>query len=220
MPNYLQVHGLTSQHKEFLQRYAQEKLGTPSRTKAILHLIETAMSNEKSESEKKPKILIDDETRKKAIANRKRQIEEHQQKLTIREREINQAKLENNHQQLAQLYKNRITLKKKRLQLSLPIYDYEFLEELAKNSDSSIQHYLSVILSDYLYHNRKLLGKEIEALKASNYELYKIGVNVNQISKANNAGDMVELPINRLYNAIQTHINKVKLILNSSTDIY
>lgn len=215
MPNYLQVHGLTSQHKEFLQRYAQETLGTPSRTKAILHLIETAMSNEQN-----PKILIDDETRKNALANRKKQIEEHQQKLSIREREINQAKLENNHQQLAEFYKNRITLKKKRLQLSLPIYDYEFLEELAKNSDSSIQHYLSVILSDYLYNSRKLLGKEIEVLKASNYELYKIGANVNQIAKANNAGDMVELPINRLYNAIQKHINEVKLILNASTDIY
>ncbi|OBX76252.1 hypothetical protein A9308_08945 [Moraxella atlantae] len=220
MPNYLQVHGLTSQHKEFLQRYAQEKLGTPSRTKAILHLIETAMSNEKSATEKNSRILIDDETRKNALAKRKKQIEEHQQKLSIRENKINQARLENNHQRLAALHKDRITLKKKRLQLSLPVYDYEFLEKLAKESDSSIQHYLTVIIMEYLYNRKKLLGKEIEALRASNYELYKIGVNVNQIAKANNAGDMVELPINRLYNAIQTHINKVKIILNASTDIY
>lgn len=217
MPNYLQVHGLTSRHREFLQRYAQEKLGSSSQTKAILYLIETAMSNEEKEVSE---LLIDNEAIKNALANRKEQIKRHQQRLISREREINQARLQGNYQRLAALHKDRITLKKKRLQLSLPVYDYEFLEKLAKKSDSSIQHYLTVIIMKYLYNHKKLLGKEIEALRASNYELYKIGVNVNQIAKANNAGDMVDLPINRLYNAIQDHINKVKVILNESTDIY
>lgn len=65
-----------------------------------------------------------------------------------------------------------------------------------------------------------MLGDEIEVLKKSNYELYKIGVNVNQIAKANNAGDMIELPINQLYNQIQKHIKVVQDLLKSSTSIY
>ena len=71
-----------------------------------------------------------------------------------------------------------------------------------------------------MYSQKRLLGSEIEVLKKSNYELYKIGVNINQIAKANNAGDMVELPINQLYNQIQKHIKVVQDLLKSSTDIY
>lgn len=65
-----------------------------------------------------------------------------------------------------------------------------------------------------------MLGNEIELLKKSNYELYKIGVNINQIAKANNVGNMIELPINILYNKIQNHIKIVKDVLKLSNDIY
>lgn len=209
--------GLTPQHKDFLQNYAQEKLGSSSRTKAILYLIEQAMADYKNTNSSSH---INDELRKKAIDQRKKFILNHQEKLKNRETEINQARLANNQNLLKQIYKNRLLVKQKRIQLSLPIYDYEFLEKLALDSDSSIQHYIKVILYDYLYSDRKLLGIEIEALKKSNYELYKIGVNVNQIAKANNAGDKVNLPINKLYNFLQSHINIVKNILNNTTDIY
>lgn len=40
--------GLTEQHKQFLSQYAQEKLGSTSRTKAILALIEQQMTIENS----------------------------------------------------------------------------------------------------------------------------------------------------------------------------
>lgn len=138
----------------------------------------------------------------------------------MRNAEINQAVLHGDHEKLTQLHKERINLKKKRIQFSIPVYDYDFLDQLAKDSNSSIQYYITVILYNYLYSKRKLLGAEIESLKKSNFELHKIGVNINQIAKANNAGDMVELPINQLYDFITKHINKVKLILNESTDIY
>lgn len=94
------------------------------------------------------------------------------------------------------------------------------MERLAQNSHSSIQYYTTVIILEYLYSQKRLLGNEIEVLKKSNYELYKIGVNVNQIAKANNAGDMIELPINQLYNQIQKHIKVVQDLLKSSTSIY
>lgn len=76
------------------------------------------------------------------------------------------------------------------------------------------------LILEHLYNQKRLLGDEIEVLKKSNYELFKIGVNFNQIAKANNAGDKMELPINQLYNKIQNHIKVVQDLLKSSTDIY
>lgn len=102
----------------------------------------------------------------------------------------------------------------------MPIYDYEYLEKLAKNSKSSIQYYITVIIIKHLYNEQRLLGDEIEVLKKSNYELYKIGVNINQIAKANNIGNMIDLPINKLYKKIQDHLDIVQKLLNSSTSIY
>ena len=213
----LLVNGLTTKHKDFLQRYAQKKLGSPARTKAILSLIEKAMLEEDGLNNS---IIINNKLRNTAINEREKYIEEHQQKLQERENKINRAMLSKDNKLLKKIYKNKITLRKQRIQLSIPIYDYNFLQKLANDSGCSIQYYMTVILNDYLYGERKLLGYEIEALKRSNYELYKIGVNVNQIAKANNAGDMVELPIHKLYNFIQKHVSIVQKILNKSTDIY
>lgn len=217
MADYLQVRGLTPKQKEFLKLYAQKELGTPSRTKAILHLIDQAIANEEKRDSNK---LVNSEVQNQALENRDKYIEQHQELLRKREKQIVEAKLLSNHDLLNKLYKSRVIFKKNRVQFSLPVYDFEFLAKLAKESNSSIQHYIIVILNDYLYGERKLLGTEIETLKKSNYELYKIGVNVNQIAKANNAGDTVELPINKLYNFLQKHITIAQNLLNKSTDIY
>lgn len=130
--------------------------------------------------------------------------------------------MQNNQDLVKILSRKKLGIKKKRIQLSILIYDcdYEYLEKLAQNSHSLIKYYTTVIILEHLYSQKRLLGNEIEFLKKSNYELYKIGVNVNQIAKANNAGDMVELPINQLYNQIQKHINIVQDLLKLSINIY
>lgn len=213
--------GLTQDHKDFLHRYAQNELGSSSRTKAILALIDRAMRAEKIQNQDDfDNQNLQDELKNQAIKNKENYIEQHQQKIANHTKEINQAKLQNNQELVKILSRKKLGIKKKRLQLSIPIYDYDYLEKMAKNSHSSIQYYTTVIILEYLYSQKRLLGNEIELLKKSNYELYKIGVNVNQIAKANNAGDMVELPINQLYNQIQKHIKVVQNLLKSSTDIY
>ena len=211
------LNGLTQDHKDFLYRYAQNELGSSSRTKAILALIDKTMcaeatQNQNDFSDKNSQ----NELRVQAIKNKKIYIEKHQQKIQNRNQQIQEAKLQKDHQLAQTLSRKKISVDKKRLQRSLPIYDYEYLEKLANNSNS---YTISLIL-EYLYNQKRLLGDEIEVLKKSNYELYKIGVNVNQIAKANNAGDMIELPINQLYNQIQKHIKVVQDLLKSSTSIY
>lgn len=213
--------GLTQDHKDFLHRYAQKNLGSSSRTKAILALIDRAMRAEKIQNQDDfDNQNLQDELKNQAIKNKENYIEQHQQKIANHTKKINQAKSQNNHELAKKLSRKKLGIKKQRLQLSIPIYDYEYLEKMAKNSHSSIQYYTTVIILEHLYSQKRLLGSEIEVLKKSNYELYKIGVNVNQIAKANNAGDMIELPINQLYNQIQKHIQVVQNLLKSSTDIY
>lgn len=212
--------GLTQEHKDFLHRYAQSELGTSSRTKAILALIDTAMQHEHLQNQDDlDSQNSKDELRKQAIKNREHQILQHQEKIKNHTKEISQAKLQN--REIANLLsKKKLSIKKKRIQFSMPIYDYEYLEKLAKNSKSSIQYYITVIIIKHLYNEQRLLGDEIEVLKKSNYELYKIGVNINQIAKANNIGNMIDLPINKLYKKIQDHLDIVQKLLNSSTSIY
>ena len=209
--------GLTQEHKDFLYRYAQSELGSSSRTKAILALIDNAILDEKSNNHDD---ILKDNLKNEAIKNKQKYIQQHQQKIQNRNQQIQEAKLQKDHQLAQTLSRKRISVDKKRLQISLLIYDYEYLEKLANNSNSSIQYYTIALILEHLYSQKRLLGSEIEVLKKSNYELYKIGVNINQIAKANNAGDKMELPINQLYNQIQKHIKVVQDLLKSSTAIY
>ena len=171
----LLVHGLTDKHKDFLYAYAQEKLGSRSRTKAILALINEKMTNDQ----------------------------------VMNKQPIQQENLTSN--------------KKVRIQFSLREHDYNLLCEIVKNTDSSIQHYIISVILNLLYDDKvRLLGNEIEQLKKSNYELHKIGVNINQIAKAINAGekDKVGIDLNNIYDSIESHIEIVKTILAKNTKRY
>lgn len=206
--------GLTQEHRDFLREYAQKNLGSSSRTKAIIAIINDLMQQEN------PCCEMNDELKNKAIENKNNYIENHQQMIEKHNHDILKAKAESNHDEIKNLSRKNLRVQKKRVQLSIPIYDFEYLQTLANNSKSSIQYYIIYVLYNHLYNERKLLGNEIEVLKKSNYELYKIGVNVNQIAKANNAGDKMELPINMLSNKIDSHVNLVMGILKSNSSIY
>ncbi len=164
------VRGLTQEQKDFLYDYAQEHLGSRSRNKAILHLI-----NEKMQ-------------KNEPVVQKKFIQKEHEPK--------------------------------ERIQLSLRKTDYDFLKKIAEEEDTSMQYYIiSLILRD-LYNHKRLNGKELELLRKSNYQLYKIGVNINQIAKAINAGEDKQLDIEKLGEYINNHIDSVKLLLNNTLEKY
>lgn len=211
------VKGLSQNQKDFLKMYAQKNLGSNSRTKAILHIINQMMENELKNQKKNNEVS---DIQKKAIKQRNLYISEHEKMIQENNRAIALARKQKNHEAAASLSKQKFKVQKKRVQLSLPVYDYDFLLELADASQSSIQHYISTVLYNHLYNDKKLFGIEIEQLKKSNYELHKIGVNINQIAKANNAGDMRELPINKLHEFIENHVKNVQKILKNSVGIY
>lgn len=142
--------GLTQDHKDFLHRYAQNELGTSSRTKAILALIEKAMHAEKLASYQNQTNIDNkgeqDKLKKQAIQNKENYINQYHKNLKEHNKNIQEAKANKNHELAKSLSRKRIVIKKRRIQLSIPIYDYEYLEKLAKNSNSSIQYYIKVLV--------------------------------------------------------------------------
>ncbi len=109
---------------------------------------------------------------------------------------------------------------KERIQISLRKNDYDLLKAITEEEDTSMQYYIiSLILKD-LYNHKRLNGKELELLRQSNYQLYKIGVNLNQIAKAMNAGEEKELAIEQLTEFINSHVEQVKILLNNTLERY
>lgn len=65
------------------------------------------------------------ELQKQAIEERKTYIEHHQQLIKQWHKDIQKAIHEQNHEQAKKLSQSRIAVEKKRIQFSLPIYDYQ-----------------------------------------------------------------------------------------------
>ena len=109
---------------------------------------------------------------------------------------------------------------KKRVQISLKENEYELLQHKAESVDTSIQYYIIRLILKDLYNENRLLGNEIEQLRKSNYELHKIGVNINQIAKSINSGEQDKFNIDSLYDDIINHIEIVKKILSINLERY
>ena len=100
--------------------------------------------------------------------------------------------------------------------MSLLEHDYMTLKEIAEKNDSSIQYYIICLIRKHLYNKHELLGSEIEVLRKSNYELHKIGVNINQIAKSINYGLNEKVDIERLGKKIKGHVAVVEDILRNN----
>ena len=70
------------------------------------------------------------------------------------------------------------------------------------------------------------MGNEIEQLRKSNYEIHKIGVNINQIARGLNAGEIKPSNINleglylELDKTLKQHVEEIRLMLESSLNKY
>lgn len=114
-----------------------------------------------------------------------------------------------------------------RVVLQLPREVVKALDEKANNRISDRNYYLvSLILKDAGLP--QLQGDEIEVLRRSNYELAKIGTNINQIARAFNVlvmsggGQLPEVSkkLSSLRKEIKEHTNKVLRVLNAGTVIF
>lgn len=114
-----------------------------------------------------------------------------------------------------------------RVELRLPRRAVEELDKRAEAVFSPRNYYLtSIILSSI--GNPQLQGAEIETLRRSNFELSKIGTNMNQIAKAFNVlvnsgnGKMPEIgkKMVALQKDIKEHTGKVLNVLDAGTAVF
>lgn len=115
-----------------------------------------------------------------------------------------------------------------RVELRLPKSVVKALDELAEERFSTRNYYINALVFSHL-GQPQLHGSEIEVLRRSNYELAKLGSNLNQIAKAFNL--LVKLQGGRklpevgkkvasLKKEISSHTAKVLRVLNTRTVVW
>ena len=115
-----------------------------------------------------------------------------------------------------------------RVELRLPRETVDSIKNLAETRFSTHNYYINALIHEHL-GLPQLHGDEIEVLRRSNYELAKVGTNLNQIAKAFNLlvkmqGDgkppEVDKKIEYLRKEIKEHTLKVLKILESKTALW
>lgn len=115
-----------------------------------------------------------------------------------------------------------------RVELRLPRAAVERINDLAEERLSGRNYYLTSLILAHL-GQPQLQGDEIEVLRRSNYELAKVGTNLNQIARAFNAlvkmkgGEKmpeVGKKLASLRKEITEHTGKVLRVLNAGTTVW
>lgn len=111
------------------------------------------------------------------------------------------------------------SLRKKRFPLRLPSDDMAYFDALAKHSEMSVNACLCTVLRGFRENNPKLFNDEIAVLHHSNYQLSKLGVNLNQIAKQLNSmsgASLATSQIRALRGLINEHCQKVEKLLREN----
>ncbi|MEY2921862.1 MAG: hypothetical protein RL108_475 [Bacteroidota bacterium] len=105
-----------------------------------------------------------------------------------------------------------------RVQISIPKKMLDKINELSESRSTSRVDVFKVMINDY-FKKAPLLGDELNELRKSNYELSKLGTNLNQITKVINTGGYLSKEFSeeatKKINSIRPEIRKhIDLVLN------
>lgn len=106
-----------------------------------------------------------------------------------------------------------------RLEIRLPDDAIEKLNVEAAEQSMSLNQYIRLLLITHLAKEPVPTTKEVQALRDSNYQLHKLGVNINQVAKAINSGTATSLTLKELQNisdTIDNHFGKVGTLLQAA----
>ena len=97
------------------------------------------------------------------------------------------------------------------------------LEKLAKAEGMSLNRYAIMILHNHINKEKTLTANEVTAVQHSNYQLYKLGVNLNQIAKALNSQQATNLSsqlLTEIQDTIDKHFTSVGKLIQKSKERY
>lgn len=106
-----------------------------------------------------------------------------------------------------------------RLEIRLPDDAIEKLNVEAAEQAMTLNQYIRLLLITHLAKEPVPTTKEVQALRDSNYQLHKLGVNINQVAKAINSGTATSLTLKELQNisdTIDNHFGKVGTLLQAT----
>lgn len=107
----------------------------------------------------------------------------------------------------------------KRIHIRISQTDFEKLSAEAIDHTMTLNQYVRLLLVTHLSKDTVLTASEVKALRESNYQIYKLGVNINQVAKALNMGNATSLSLKELQNlsdAIDKHVAKVGQLLQAT----
>ena len=117
--------------------------------------------------------------------------------------------------------KSSLPRKNNRIEVRLSDMKMAKLTEQAQANEMTLNQYIRLILNTHINKAVPLTTAEISALRESNFQLYKIGQNLNQIAKALNS----QLPVNltsqfleELQRLIDSHFEKVGDLIQKSSE--
>ena len=107
----------------------------------------------------------------------------------------------------------------KRITLRLPDRDRAYLRAVALQNHSSVNDVARDIIQAHFYKNPFLSNNETQTLYQSNYQLLRIGRNLNQIARQLNIGENVSITtqhIHELKAVIDAHTERVHQVLKTN----
>lgn len=116
-----------------------------------------------------------------------------------------------------------LTEERYRLELKLTPVMYHYLKIAATQQYMTPNAVAVTILNSYRDQHPTLSDKEAEALYQSNYQLLRIGRNLNQIARQLNVGESISLTaheIRQLRKIIEQHTDKVSDVLQANKQRY
>ena len=108
-----------------------------------------------------------------------------------------------------------------RLRVSLNEHAKDTIQKMAEDEGMTINQFIAMLCYRHISSKPILSTNEVQAVQQSNYQLYKLGVNLNQIAKALNMGQPVCITskeIQGLKEYIKQHMNKVHELIEVNYD--
>lgn len=105
--------------------------------------------------------------------------------------------------------------------LKLNSVETAFLREAADHADMSISAFIRLALLSHLTKTSILNNEEVRALYQSNFQLLRIGRNLNQIARACNAQEPVDMTSQKIadvMDVINVHTEKVRDLITSNQE--
>ncbi|WP_071058052.1 hypothetical protein [Pelistega sp. MC2] len=123
---------------------------------------------------------------------------------------IRQSGIKSQNKQLPKLSRSR---------LEIQLKNKEQLSALASTQGMSLNRFIVMLLNNYTEDTKIMSATQIQVLRESNYQLYQLGKNINQIAKALNQGKPISLTsqkLDELSKLIDTHTSKVADVICST----